>query len=802
MAYSSHVITNLGLTVETLSSKVSAFAFSNANGLSFGFDGTVITGTVKTDYEVSGNYLTTAALSNHSHGVSFTSGSVGFQTLSFTNSNGFSFNSGTQGIFGSYTVPTLTAYVFSNSNGVSFGTNGSTVTATVATNYQSSGAYLTTAMLSNAATISNIKVSGGTLSANRSDITFADSNGISWGLNTNGAITGTVKTDYQSSGAYLTTAALSANTSNYAGINGAITGGSITVNTSGVSVNLPAYLTTAALSGNTSNYAGINGAITGGSLTVNTSGVSINLPAYLTTADLSANSSKYIQEWAFAGNNTAGTTSSAQGSRLYLSAGNSLTLSGNSNTIIFSVGAYLTTAALSQDSSKYQSTGAYLTTARASTDAIGLNTALTANGVAWTVNSSGLSLNVPAFLTTAALSGDSSLYRFTSANSQLQFTSANSNFVQQNAVFNGTNASGTIASNAISVSVAAAGGSTFSNYFEPFPLLDGTATSTLSLSNIGIQPFWLDDAISFGNINMVGNATVVPTSASNNWSVRLTNSSQGLIYSAQYGVTNSNFVDMFLFKRGTGGYSSELETFASTRNSFITYFNMTQSARASLTGTSGGNVSLSQNLSMSISYPFMTSGTMTSVNANTTFTTWGSGYTTWNSTASNSISTTMATSATTSLSIASTYPATVGWSGAKLINFNFGSSLTAGEYWLGINMNSSTSSSSGSGSTITGAAGTGASYTATYNASNFTSSQMLTYAGKTNSIANSLGSLGFITTNNMAPQFGLGSFSGTWDKGTTYVNNAGNPNGAIAFTQLRTGVSNFQSWFQFGSNRI
>jgi len=48
-----------------------------------------------------------------------------------------------------------------------------------------------------------------------------------------------------------------------------------------------------------------------------------------------------------------------------------------------------------------------LTTARASNDAVGLNTALTGNGVAWTVNSSGLSLNVPAFLTTAAQSDHS-----------------------------------------------------------------------------------------------------------------------------------------------------------------------------------------------------------------------------------------------------------------------------------------------------------------------------------------------------------------------------------------------------------
>lgn len=55
----------------------------------------------------------------------------------------------------------------------------------------------------------------------------------------------------------------------------------------------------------------------------------------------------------------------------------------------------------SYNSTQFQSTGNYLTTARASTDAIGLNTALTANGVSMTANSSGLSLNFPAFLTTA-----------------------------------------------------------------------------------------------------------------------------------------------------------------------------------------------------------------------------------------------------------------------------------------------------------------------------------------------------------------------------------------------------------------
>src|SRR5678815_841938 len=104
--------------------------------------------------------------------------------------------------------------------------------------------------------LSNIKVSAGALSSLRSDLTFSNANGVSFGLDTNGVITGTVATNYQSQGAYLTTAALSQDSSKYAGTNGAITGGSITVNTSGVSVNLPAYLTTAALSQDSSKYAG------------------------------------------------------------------------------------------------------------------------------------------------------------------------------------------------------------------------------------------------------------------------------------------------------------------------------------------------------------------------------------------------------------------------------------------------------------------------------------------------------------------------------------------------------------------
>lgn len=83
---------------------------------------------------------------------------------------------GIQSISGGTTRATTGELVFSNSNGVSFGIDGQTITATVQTNY------LTTAMASNAATISNIRVSAGTTSNLLSALTFANANGLSFGI--------------------------------------------------------------------------------------------------------------------------------------------------------------------------------------------------------------------------------------------------------------------------------------------------------------------------------------------------------------------------------------------------------------------------------------------------------------------------------------------------------------------------------------------------------------------------------------------------------------------------------------------
>jgi hypothetical protein len=640
---------------------------------------------------------------------------------------------------------------------------------------------------------------------------------------------------------WLTTADLSQNSSKYAGVNGAITGGSLTVNTSGVSLNLPAYLTTAGLSQDSSKYAGTNGAFTGGSITLNTSGLSLNLPAYLTTADLSQNSSKY------AGTNGAIT-------------GGSITV--NTSGLSINLPAYLTTAALSGDSTKYagvgetvgtivgtdlamtvntdgvsigypkwlttaQPTGAYLTTAALSGDSskyAGVNGAITGGSI--TVNTSGVSVNLPAYLTTAMQSASSSVFArtgFTTTTgagaviagthdtnglnlavpaflTTAMLSARGTDFVQATAAFAGTNASGTINSTGISVSVAAPGGGATLSYFEPYYLQEGTATSTGSLSQLHMVAFSLPQAISFGQVNLIGSAAVVNTDVGNTFSFRLTNN-QSIGYSEVYTLTNGNLVDLFLFSRGSGGYSSELETFGSTRNSFLTHHYVTLDASVNHTGGSTGSMTLRQSQSMTISYPMISSGTMTSVNANSTFTTWGTGYTTWASNAMTSITNTYNTTTTGSTSVASTHPATTAWSSNKMVLLNFASSLSAGNYWLGMVRYSTTSSSSTFGSTIT-AAGTGASYTVTHGVSALTRTAEISWVGDTNSIASSLGWLGFQSNASMAPQPGQGSFSGTWASNTTYLNNAGNPAGAIAFTQINTNVSFFKTWFQFASNEL
>lgn len=360
---------SVNISAGTTSNSLTSFEFSNGSGVSFGLNGSTITATVKTDY------LTTAMASNR--GSDFVQANAVFAGTNASGtiaSNGISVSvnagGGSLNVSAGTTSNNLTALTFSNSNGITFGLNASTITAShnalttamasnASTAFAATGfttttiggaviagthdtlglklavpGYLTTAMLSNAATISNINVSAGTTSNNLSALTFSNGSGVSFGLN-GSVITATVQTNY------LTTAMQS----------NAATISNINVSAGTTSNNLSALTF--------SNGSGVSFGLNGSVITAT---VQTN---YLTTAMASNRGSDFVQAGAaFAGTNASGTIAS--------------------NGISVSVGNYITTA-------------------RASNDAIGLNTAKT--NVTWTVNSAGLSLDAGGYAGTGTTFG-------------------------------------------------------------------------------------------------------------------------------------------------------------------------------------------------------------------------------------------------------------------------------------------------------------------------------------------------------------------------------------------------------------
>jgi hypothetical protein len=285
------------ISAGTNSTSTGTVVFSNSNGVSFGM-GT--NGVVTASYTVP----TVPTQSTQPVAVSGSNGSFAYSTLSMGASNGLTFYTTNNSIVASYTVPTVpgatvfsnsnnvsfglagstvtasasyptqTAYVFSNANGVSFGTAGSTVTASVA-----------------AAGGAQTGISGiiaGTQTQTAGTLSFANGNGISFGLSNSSVITAsyTVPTqtvDTNKAGTGFTSTST-------AGVVPAAT-----LNTNGLSFAMPNYLTTAqpvgaylttaaqvshshAFATTTTNGSVINVA------TSNSNGITIAVPPYLTTA--------------------------------------------------------------------------------------------------------------------------------------------------------------------------------------------------------------------------------------------------------------------------------------------------------------------------------------------------------------------------------------------------------------------------------------------------------------------------------------------------------------------------------------
>lgn len=256
-------------------------------------------------------------------------------------------------------------------------------------------AWLTTAMQSNAATLSNIRVSGGTTSNLLSAITFADGNGISFGLNAstmtashnaltsqsnqnvtaaNGGFAFQTLSFSNVNGISFGTSAGSAITASHnaittgrasndaIGLNTAQTNVTWTVNSSGLSINAAGYAGTATT---------FNGANISASITLNSAGLNLS-------ASVAAPGAAAENNWVHAlGANTAGNTT-VSGSTLGFS-GVNLTLSGTNNSqLVFSVPA----------TSSLQATGGLSISTNGSTISLGVSQNVSAYAVSNTILSS------------------------------------------------------------------------------------------------------------------------------------------------------------------------------------------------------------------------------------------------------------------------------------------------------------------------------------------------------------------------------------------------------------------------------
>jgi hypothetical protein len=475
---------------------------------------------------------------------------------------------------------------FANSNGVTFGlSNNGVITASVAPG----GGGLT-----------NIKFSAGVASELRSDITFNNGNGVSFGLNA-GVITATVATNYQSAGAYLTTAQPP--------------GAYLTT------AQPPgAYLTTAMASNASTAFAGIGTSATNASITLNTAGLAISVaPPTAAAIKFSAGTLS---------SNVSAVTFSNGGGVSFGFDGSNITATVATN--YQSIGAYLTTA---------QSPGAYLTTAMLSANSslfagTGFTTATTAGtNIVGTLNNSGLSMGIPAYLTTAAAGTGvgTNTSTATTAGTALTF---------------GANTSGITIGYPAWLTTAGGGGTqaTLSYFVHPDQAVPNNAwtTITTSISNFYVDPFILPCAASFSYLRM-------GASIQNSWAQYATSANQ-TSYSASIWTT---FL-IGIYTMNTGLSSNSLSQYASTSAGMTMVWSLAE------TGSQ-------YTASLSVTYP-VSSGT--------------------NSTSQQSAFSSGSINLSASIGPLAFFP---NAGGGAFMDIPFATSFSAGNYWMMIGMNTTKS---------------------------------------------------------------------------------------------------------------
>lgn len=405
---------SITISAGTESNALGSVIFSNSNNVTFGLDGSTITASFSTNVPGATSASISAGASSET-----------LSNLVFSNSNNFTFGLSQGTITASYTVPTVTNskatvsagassetlsnLVFSNSNNVTFGLSQGTITASYTvpsvtnsswtvsdantsqtigllafTNSNGLTMSLSTSnnghatvigsytVPSTAGLLSNIKVSAGTLSANRSDITFADSNGVTWGLNTNGVVTASVQTNYLSSQSNQALSAANGSftfqTATFANSNGV----SFSTGTQGIYATVATnYLTTAMASDAGSRFvntsAGLN--LTNVSATFNSNSISISVAAQGLTSQSNqalsaANGSFTFQTATFANSNGVSFSTGTQGiyatvATNYLTSQSNQALSGSNGSFTFQTATFGNLNGMSFYSSNGSLVGSY-----------------------------------------------------------------------------------------------------------------------------------------------------------------------------------------------------------------------------------------------------------------------------------------------------------------------------------------------------------------------------------------------------------------------------------------------------------
>lgn len=303
----------------------------------------------------------------------------------------------------------------------------------------------TSAITSNAVHTSSPRIQGligSDTTYTSGSVGFRDLNGITWQSTTGQSFQITHDLQYTSNTSAITSNALNTSQSSLFAHTSAMTskagtgvttaggaGLSATLNSNGLSVSIPSWLTTARAS---NDAVGLNTAQSNVTWTVNSAGISLDGRGYAGTGTSATNASITLNS-----NGLAISVANPGGGNINLSAGttsNNLTnfILSNSNNVSFGLNGSTVTASATFAQSQQPM---YFSLSNSNTSADTM-TFGNLNGVSWSFSNGSIVASVQTnYLTTAMASN------------------RDSDFVQATAAFAGTNATGTIASDGISVSV-------------------------------------------------------------------------------------------------------------------------------------------------------------------------------------------------------------------------------------------------------------------------------------------------------------------------------------------------------------